>query len=86
MPEVSRFYGIVIRMYFADHPPPHFHASYGSEEALISIRDQAVLAGSLPSRAMGLVAEWSHLHRSELMACWNRAVRHQAPGKVDPLP
>jgi hypothetical protein len=58
MPEVSRFYGIVIRMYFADHFPPHFHAEYGECEALISIEELSVIGGGLPSRAFGLVREW----------------------------
>jgi hypothetical protein len=56
MPEVSRFYGIVIRMYFADHWPPHFHAEYSEHEALIGIEDLRVIAGDLPARAFGLVA------------------------------
>lgn len=86
MPELARFYGIVIRMYFADHPPPHFHAFYSSHEALLSIDDGAVLAGSLPSRALGLIREWSDLHRAELRACWERAAHHQPPGSIDPLP
>ncbi len=59
MPEVSRFYGIVIRMYFADHWPPHFHAEYGEHEAVIGIDDSRVIAGSLPARAFGLVEEWA---------------------------
>ncbi len=57
MPEVSRFYGIIVKMYFNDHAPPHFHAFYGENEALISITTLAVLAGRLPPRAMGLVTE-----------------------------
>lgn len=58
MPEISRFYGIVIKMYFADHAPPHFHAEYAEYEARIVIGSLAVLSGNLPPRAMGLVAEW----------------------------
>jgi hypothetical protein len=86
VPEVSRFYGIVIRMYFADHPPPHFHAYYAGEEGVISIVDQALLSGSLPARALGLVAEWAALHEEELGAAWNRAATHQPPGRIEPLP
>ena len=63
MPEISRFYGIVIKMYFADHAPPHFHAEYAEYEARIAIGSLAVLSGNLPPRAMGLVAEWTTLHR-----------------------
>jgi hypothetical protein len=53
MPEISRFYGIVIRMYYDDHPPPHFHAHYGEDEALINIHTMAIVAGQLPPRAFG---------------------------------
>ena len=86
MPEICRFYGVVIRIYFADHAPPHFHAHYGEAEALISISDLRVLAGSLPARALGLVMEWAFQHRDEIMQCWDRAAAHESPGKVDPLP
>jgi hypothetical protein len=57
MPEISRFYGIVIKMYFADHAPPHFHAAYAEHEARIAIDGLALLSGQLPSRAVALVAE-----------------------------
>ena len=66
MPEISRFFGIVIRMFFDDHNPPHFHADYGGDEALIDIRNLSVFAGRLPPRVMGLVIEWATLHREEL--------------------
>jgi hypothetical protein len=58
MPELSRFYGIVIKLFFDDHPPPHFHATYGEHEALVRIEPLGVIAGTLPPRAMGLV--YSH--------------------------
>ena len=58
MPEISRFYGIVIKMYFDDHDPSHFHAEYAEDEAVISIETLAVIAGRLRPRALGLVAEW----------------------------
>ena len=57
MPELCRFYGIVVRMYFGDHPPAHFHAVYGGDEAVIEIETLAVLNGYLPARARGLVME-----------------------------
>lgn len=85
MPEISRFYGIVIRMYFADHNPPHFHAYYGANEALMEIATLSVIAGKLPPRAMGLVAEWALQHREELGAAWERASNLKSPGKVEPL-
>jgi Domain of unknown function (DUF4160) len=85
MPEICRFYGIIIKMYFGDHAPPHFHAEYGDEEALIDIRTMAVFAGHLSPRAMGLVVEWALLHQGELKASWERAANLQGPGKIDPL-
>jgi hypothetical protein len=61
MPELCRFYGIVIRMYYDDHLPPHFHALYAGHEAVIGIEALALIEGKLPPRAMGLVAEWAAL-------------------------
>lgn len=66
MPEISRFYGIIIKMYFGDHNPPHFHVEYGDAEALISINTLGVIQGKLPPRVMGMVAEWAALHHDEL--------------------
>jgi hypothetical protein len=66
MPEISRFYGIIISMYYREHLPPHFHAQYGEYMAGIRIDDFAVFEGKLPPRAMGMVAEWASLHREEL--------------------
>ena len=66
MPEVSRFYGIVIRIYFDDHNPPHFHAMYGENEAVISIDSLAVLQGALPARAHGLTIEWAHKQKDDI--------------------
>jgi hypothetical protein len=86
MPEISRFYGIAIRMYFDDHLPPHFHAEYGEHQALGHIDTLAVIAGTLPPRAIGLVMEWASLHQDELKGAWSRAKRLQSPGKIEPLP
>lgn len=86
MPEISRFYGIVIKMFFDDHHPPHFHALYGSHEALIAINTLAVIAGHLPPRAMGLVIEWASLHQDALHADWERAKALEPLDKIDPLP
>jgi hypothetical protein len=85
MPEVSRFYGIIIRMYFNDHNPPHFHAVYSGSEAVIDINTLAVIAGSLPPRAMGLVVEWASFHREELLADWRRARDFEPLVRIDPL-
>ncbi len=85
MPELSRFYGIVVKMYFGDHLPPHFHAEYGAQEVLLQIDTLAVIAGRLPPRATGLVMEWASLHQSELREAWEKAKNMQAPGKIEPL-
>lgn len=73
MPEISRFYGIIIRMFYNDHNPPHFHAIYGNDEALIDIQTLDYVEGSLPKRARVLVAEWALEHREELLANWEKA-------------
>jgi len=83
MPEISRFFGIVIRMFYDDHAPPHFHATYGSSRAIISVPELLVLKGSLPPRALGLVMEWAVVHREELIQDWTLA-RAQAPLKAIP--
>ncbi len=86
MPELSRFYGIVVRMFFNDHSPPHFHAYYGSDEALFAIETLSLIAGRLPARATGLVVEWASQHQDELAKAWKRARSFEAPGRIDPLP
>ncbi len=70
MPQISRFFGIVISMYYNDHAPPHFHARYGEHEATFSIDTLAVLEGTFPQRATGLVLEWASQHREELVQDW----------------
>lgn len=85
MPEVSRFLGIVIRFYYNEHLPPHFHADYAEHKAQIAIGTHAVLRGRLPGRVLGLVQEWAELHRDELEQCWAQARRSEEPGKIAPL-
>ena len=85
MPEISRFFGIVIRMYWDDHNPPHFHAYYAGDEVVIDIQSLSVFAGSLSPRATGLVIEWANLHRRELLADWNRAQAQEPLEKIEPL-
>lgn len=85
MPEISRFYGIVIQMYFGDHPPPHFHARYAGQSAKVDIDALAVIEGKLPARALGLVIEWASLHQEELRNAFERAATMQPPGKIEPL-
>ena len=86
MPEISRFYGIIIKMYFGDHNPPHFHVQYGSQEAVVGIHTLGVLRGKLPPRIMGMVVEWATMHQEELLADWERAVALKPLEKIDPLP
>lgn len=73
MPTISRFYGIVIRMYFqkAEHNPPHIHALYGGEIAAIVISTGELLEGTLPPKALAMVREWVSLHEVELLEMWN---------------
>ncbi len=86
MPELSRFYGIVIYIFFREHNPPHFHAVYGDHEAQIDIQTLGVLNGHLPARSLGLVVEWAEIHQKELRQAWKRAQGHQIPNKIAPLP
>jgi hypothetical protein len=86
MPELSRFYGIVIKMYFDDHEPPHFHAEYAEDEAVLSIETLAVIAGRLRPRALGLVAEWAALHQDDLRKAWLKTKNLEATEKIAPLP
>lgn len=85
MPEISRFYGIVIQIYYADHPPPHFHALYEGRRATIDIETLALIDGELPARARGLVIEWATLHQNELREAFRLASVMELPRKIAPL-
>jgi hypothetical protein len=85
MPEISRFFGIVIQMFYNDHSPPHFHARYGRDQAVISVGNLAVLKGALPARALALVMEWAAQHREELMNDWNLARANSPLKSISPL-
>lgn len=85
MPEISRFFGIVIKMYFDDHSPPHFHAEYAENSAELEIRTLAVIRGDLPARALGLVVEWARAHQNELLDDWELGARRQPLRKIPPL-
>jgi hypothetical protein len=88
VPRISAFHGIVIWMYHdeAHHSGrPHFHASYGEDEATIDIEDLTILAGELPSRGQRLVVRWAKAHRPELRENWVRARRHQPLAPIEPL-
>ena len=85
MPEISRFFGIIIRMYFNDHVPPQFHAHYVEHQIEITIETLEVLKGKLPNRVLGLVLEWASLHRDELRNDWERARNEQPLEPIQPL-
>jgi len=84
MPEISRFLGIVIRMYYRDHAPPHFHAEYGEHEIAVEIKT-GLVEGRFPRRALIAVLEWYELHREELLADWELARLEQPLNRIAPL-
>lgn len=86
MPRVRTFYGIVIVMYWRDHPPPHFHATYAGHRAAVEIETLQILDGWLPPRALRLAQEWAALHRNALQDNWTRARAHDVIVPIDPLP
>ena len=85
MPEVSRFFGIVIRIFFNDHDPSHFHAIYGEYEALIEIESLAIYRGELPRRALAMVLEWAAIHREDLRKDWELARSGRPLEPIAPL-
>ena len=85
MPEICRFYGIVIRMYFKDHAPPHFHAIYQDHEAQFDIITLNIIEGDLPKRAKLMVLEWASEHRAELLGDWEKARKPEPLAKIEPL-
>ena len=85
MPEISRFYGIAIQIYYNDHAPPHFHASYAGQNAVIDIETLSLIQGKLQARALGLVIEWASIHQAELLFAFDQASHLQKPPQIDPL-
>jgi phosphomannomutase len=85
MPEICRFYGIIIAMFYSEHNPPHFHARYGNDKVAIEIKSLRVLEGWIPPRALGLVMEWASQHKEELMQNWEQARNSRHPDKIEPL-
>ena len=86
MPTLSIFYGIMIQMFWDDHAPPHFHATYAEYEALINIQTLEVIGGELPRRALVMVLEWAQEHRADLLEDWELCARKLSPNKITPLP
>jgi hypothetical protein len=85
MPQISSFFGIIIRMFYDEHMPPHFHAQYGEYKCSIDFRNLCVIEGHLPARALGLVVEWAILHREELSENWQNIELKKPLSKIAPL-
>jgi hypothetical protein len=85
VPAISRFFGIVIAMYYDDHIPAHFHVRYAEHRAKVAIDTLDLTDGELPRRALALVLEWAALHRAELRDNWQRAREGQPLEPIDPL-
>ena len=84
MPEISRFYGILIKMYFNEHNPPHFHAEYQDYKITISIKE-GIVEGQMPKRALKLIFEWFEIHKEELLENWNSIEKTGVFSKIKPL-
>jgi hypothetical protein len=84
MPEISRFLGVVIRMYYRDHAPPHFHATYGEFDITVEI-ETGVTEGRFPRRALAAVLEWYAEYQDELRENWERARREEPLTRIEPL-
>jgi hypothetical protein len=85
MPTIAWFYGIAIRMYVKDHPPPHFHAIYGEREAFVAIETGEIIEGALPRTAARLVKQWTVARKHELRENWRRAREGKQPEKIPGL-
>jgi hypothetical protein len=84
VPEIYRFFGIVIVMYYNDHAPPHFHAKYGDFEMIVQIESR-VVEGQFPRHAQSLVMEWYSLHQTELLCDWILAREPKPLRRIAPL-
>ena len=85
MPEISRFFGIIITMYYKEYQPPHFHAKYGGQTGGFSIADLKLIEGNLPKRVIALVLEWAFEHRDELKENWKLAMTKKPLRNIPPL-
>jgi len=85
MPEVSRFLGIVIKMFIKEHSPPHFHAFYAEHVASFSIESGQIIQGEFPSKKAALVTAWAILHQKELLKNWDSLLKGFEAKKIDPL-
>ena len=85
MPQISNFFGVIIRMFYDEHNPPHFHAQYGEYKCCIDIHTFGVLEGYLPARVLGLVIEWAMIHKDELWKNWLKIEQKEPISKIEPL-
>ncbi len=85
MPQISRFFGIIISMFYDEHLPPHFHATYNEYNAEIKISDFSIIEGKLPARVLGLVVEWAAIHKVEIEENWKRIENLETLKKIEPL-
>lgn len=85
MPEVCRFFGIIIRMFPREHNPPHFHAEYGEHEGVFSIETGQMIQGNLPAKKSALITAWCFIHKKELKSNWIRLEKNMSLNKIDPL-
>ena len=85
MPEISRFYGIIIRMFYDDHAPPHFHAVYSGSELVVGISPIEIRQGKASTRVRSMVLEWAALHQSELMDNWDACRSGKELNTIEPL-
>jgi hypothetical protein len=85
MPEISRFFGMVILMYWDEHNPPHFHVRYGDDRAVINIKSLDLMEGSLSRRALNMILDWAELHQQQLLEDWDLCQQSLLPNKIEPL-
>jgi len=85
MPEICRFYGLIIFMNYNDHNPPHFHVWYGDYKAIVTI-EKGIVEGKMPKRALKMIFDWLEQHKTELMHDWELARKHEPLKKIEPLP
>ena len=84
MPEIARFQGIIIYIFYDEHNPPHFHAEYAGNRALITLKD-GIVTGQMPKRALKLIFEWMEIHAEELMEDWELSLKGEPLKKIKPL-
>ena len=84
MPEICRFFGIIISLYWKDHNPPHIHFAYGSCECSITVLDR-IVNDQAPSKVIAKVNEWIDLHEAEILTLWEKAQRGEKLDKIEPL-